>query len=507
MHRKDDDPESSSADLFDREQIRDYLGYVAGSVRRRRTLAAAIIAGIMVLALLALPTLPKTYHVEARLLAQKNPALSVRGDAQDAAAPTRGAVEAVRRRDNLVALIEATDLVRHWADHRAPSQRVIDALRSPFRRGEDEQDRIDALVEQLEKRLVAWTSDGTVSIAIDWPDARMASRLVDLAQQNLLETRYAQEITALSESIAILRSHAAILRGDVDDAVAALEKLRDKRQAAGSDGAVTGASTAPGSPGRPRAAPPTRRAAETRPEAEQIQVALNAKRRALDDLEEVRRHRLSELGIRLAEQRATYTDNHPVVIDLQQAIATLQAPSPQIKALRDEVATLRAEYERMSGSARGDAPGAPLGRSFAVAPPQLPGEILRLDQELREDKDPATVYARAELRDAMDKYAALSAQVQAAQIDLETAQAAFKYRYSVISPAKIPKRPVKPSVPLMLLAALVAAIVCSIVVVVVADVRSGRLCERWQIERLLDQPILGDVEVARLPAPRGHRVR
>ena len=501
MVQKDDDLDEGSAELFDRDQIRDYIAFVWGAVRRRRARVAAVISGIMALATLALAAWPRTYHVEAKLLAQKNPVLPVRGEGPDAAAPTRGAVETIRRRDNLVALIEATDLVHHWNDHRAPAQRWVDGLRRLLRGEEDPQEGIDAMVERLEKRLVTWTNEGTVTIAIDWPDAAMACRLVDIAQQNFLETRHAQEITALAESIAILRSHAANLRADVDDAVTALEELRDKQKAPRAEGAA-GAPPTGGASGRR----PTARRGEPSPELERLQATINAKRKALDDIEELRRRRLSEMQMRLAEQRATYTENHPVIIDLQQTIAALQVPSPPVKALRDEVASLRAEQERMGGDARrGDIAAAPGGGLGARGVPPLPSEILRLDQELREEKDPVTVYARGRLRDAMDKYGSLCEKVRASQIDLETAQAAFKYRYSVLTPAMVPRRPVKPSVPLVLLGALVVAIFGAVLVVVVADVRSGLLVERWQIERLLDRPILGDVAVPMLPRARGHR--
>jgi capsular polysaccharide biosynthesis protein len=111
------------------------------------------------------------------------------------------------------------------------------------------------------------------------------------------------------------------------------------------------------------------------------------------------------------------------------------------------------------------------------------------------------VYARGQLRDAMDKYAALRTQIQTAQIDLETAQAAFKYRYSVVTPAHLPRSPTKPNVPLVILAAFVAAVLCGLLFAVLADVRKGRLLERWQIERLLDRPILGEIALPRLEAP------
>jgi len=110
---------------------------------------------------------------------------------------------------------------------------------------------------------------------------------------------------------------------------------------------------------------------------------------------------------------------------------------------------VEAEYDRIASSAS-DAPvpaAAPgpvlttLAVNPAATPSQLPSDVLRLDLDLREDRDPGMVYARGQLRDAMDKYAALRTQIQTAQIDLETAQSCVKYRYSVVTPAHLPKSP------------------------------------------------------------------
>lgn len=500
MNRNDDDLNSDNADLFDRAQLRNYLRFTVGSLRRRRRLFVSVWASVVALTVAALFALPKTYHVESKLLAQRNQVLAVRGDGPDSVAPTRGAAETVQRRDNLVALIKSTDLIEHYRAHRAPAQRLADAVSRLLHGADTEQEELDGMVELLQKRLVVWTSDGTVSITLDWPDAKMAARLVDAAQQNFIEMRYASEITALSESTAIIRSHAASLTGDIDDAVAAVEKLRAAKQGPTADGAGSAAPRAP----VPRLA--IRGVPGTSPELAQLKLSIDAKQRALDDLEGARRHRLSELQTRIIEQRSTYTENHPIMVDMEQTAAALSVPSIQVKALTQEIAALREELERKSAAAKTEAPSDGAGSGPAVGfasggstPPQLPGEILRLDSELREDRDPASVYARGQLRDAMDKYSALRAQVQAAQIDLETAQAAFKYRYSVLTPAQVPKRPAKPNMPLLLLASFVAAFFAAVLVAVVADVRSGRLVERWQIERLLDRPILGEMVLSPLP--------
>ena len=99
------------------------------------------------------------------------------------------------------------------------------------------------------------------------------------------------------------------------------------------------------------------------------------------ETEELRRRRLSEAQVRLSEQRAQYTDAHPVIIDLQQTIAALEVPSPQIKALRAEVAALRSEQEKLGGEGGSASVAPPAEGSPRLAP--IPNDIVRLDEELR----------------------------------------------------------------------------------------------------------------------------
>jgi hypothetical protein len=493
MPIKDDLAEPANTDLFERDLVRNYVWFSLRAVRRHRLLVAAVFASMVGAAVVGLWALPKTYRVETKLFAQRSQVLAVRGDGPDAVAPTRGAVEVIERTDNLVAVIQSTDLIAHYQAHRAPAERARDSvLRLLSRTVETEQDRMDAMLEVLEKRLSVWTSEGTVTVALEWPDAEMACRLVNAIQQNFLETRYAQEITALAEASAIVNSHAATLRADIDDAVATIEALRgegspppkpSETDAAGGRSLVLVGRT-------PRAAPeplPESRAAVTRA----------AKQRAYDDLEESRRRRLADVQGRLLEQRSMYTDNHPTVVESRQALAALATESPQARALAQEIAVLRAEAElaRPEGEPDDDARKGPSYTLAPAASPRARSErpSVRLEDVLGEDRAPATVYARGRLRDAMDKYAALRAQLQSAEMDLQTAEAAFKYRYGVLVPAQMPRNPLKPSPLMVLLAASLAGALLSVLAALVADLRAGRLLERWQIERLLDRPILGEL--------------
>lgn len=514
MHGNDEEPAETpagGASLFDHrdgEKLRNYASFLMGSVRRHRLLVTAVFVSIVGATVGSFFVLPKTYHVETKALAQPNSALTVRGDGPGADSLTRAAADTVLRHENLLALIQETNLLQFTKEHRAPIQLARDAIFDALRtRKDSDAEKLDALVTRLERKLNVWTSDNgnavggsTVTIAIDWQDGPMACRLVDAAQRAFFDARYAREITALAESIEILRKHTTSLQEDIDIAVRSIEKMgapTDEPRAAPATAIA---------PARPRWLSTTRppvapRASGPSPELQQLQSQLDEKARAIQELEGLRRQRLSELQAHLAEARTTYTESHPTITNLKQSIAALSVDPPQLASLRQEVAALKAQYDSKEAPVS-DPPApaivwtvAPLPSTGGSAgtPPQVPGDVLHLALDLREDRDPGMVYARGQLRDAMDKYAALRAQIQTAQIDLEIAQAAFKYRYTVVTPAHLPKAPTVPNVPLVTSMAVLAGMLCALLLAVMTDIRRGRLLERWQIERLLDRPMLGDI--------------
>jgi uncharacterized protein involved in exopolysaccharide biosynthesis len=508
MQSNNAEPESSAVntslfDRRDRERARNYLSFVAGSVRRHILLVVAVFVSIVGATVASIYAFPKTYHVESKALVQPNAALTVRGDGPGADALTHVAGEIVLGRDNLVALVQQTDLVRYSRDHRAPLQRARDTIVRALRGREDtEAEQLDGEIKLLEKKFAVWTSESgsTVTIAIDWTDAPMACRLVDAAQKAFLDARYAREITALAESIGILSSHTASLKADIDDAVGGIERTHRGGDVAKSEAAPPMPSPRVVLPLAPR--PVALHVSGVDADLQPLRVEIQAKLQAIEGFEEVRRHRLSELQAQLAEARSTFTESHPVVSDLKQSIVGLSVEAPEVTTLRQEALSLKGEYDRKSAAI--DTPASSTGTqpfdnvlARVATPPQLPSDVLRLALDLREDRDPGMVYARGQLRDAMDKYASLRSQIQTAQIDLETAQAAFKYRYSVVTPARLPTSPTQPNVPEVLLAAVIAAIFWSLLFPVLVDIRAGRLLERWQIEHILGRPILGEITLPR----------
>lgn len=465
-------------ELIDLDKVRDYAVYVVHSVRRHPVLASSTFLGVLALTILGLLTFPKTYHVETELLAQRNlmmpalgnPSRAVPGEAD---APTRAAGETVRRHDNLVSLVKQTGLLDRWDNTRAPAVRFWDAVVRLLTGRPTEEERLDGLVEMLDKHLSVSASDRTVTIGIDWPDKQLAHQLVETALQNFLEARHAAEVGTIAEAISILERHAAEVQQSVDSALDDIKRLKLTTPLRASDIV-------------PLVTP---RATQTRQakvgEASEVRALLEGKRRAIRDLEEFRSKRVAELQAELGQQRQVYAEAHPTMVRLRQSVQAVSEESPQLAELRAQERELAAEYSQITGEQSTGSDG-----SLQAGPGRL-SEARRL---LGSASDaPAEEYAKARLRFAMNKYDSLLERLDAARIELDTARAAFKYRYSVIRPAELPKGAIKPKVPVVLALGLLAALMAAAGLAALVDLRSRRLVEPWQIERQLGLPVLGDL--------------
>ena len=465
----DDEP------IFDYQFLRELLGFVVRSVRRH--LALAIVSGLVVFGCAAstLKVLPRTWHVEAKLLAQRNSVINSLGNPSRSIgddAPTRAAQETVMRHDNLVSLIKQTGLIDNWANTRAPLLKLVDSIGTLIRGPRTDDEKVDALVGVLQKKLTVETGEGTVTILIDWTDAQMAYQLVETAQQNFLEARHVSEISAIAEAISILEGHAAEVRESINQIVEEMQRY-EQRQAKGG----------------PTAAPLRKRPGPSEQELAQLKVMLAAKRRAINDLDDFRRHRLAELQTQLTQQKAVFAESHPAVMNIQQSIDALSMESPQIQNLRREEQEMVGEYVRRGGKAADVSADAPEQMASG-----LPSETLTaVRREPARDASPELEFARSRLRFAINKYDSLLDRIEAARIELDAARAAFKYRYSVILPAQVPKDPTKPKPVMVLVGGLLAGLMMAFLSAALIDWRSGRVLERWQAERLLGIPVLGEV--------------
>jgi uncharacterized protein involved in exopolysaccharide biosynthesis len=474
-------PSSTSPDhdgeaLFNIAFARDLIAFAIGAVRRRRRIVLATFTGTLAMAMLALVFLPRSYEASVKLLAERNLVLPVlsnprRNLPREEDTPTRLANEAILNRSNLVAIVNAAGLAKQWSLSRPLAGRIKDRVTTLVFGPPKPEAITDALVGMLSRRLWVATTDGTVTIGVTWPDRNMTYRIVQSAQENFFEDRHAEELALISESISILEQHASDVNQDIRSSLDSMSRVR---------------ASLPGVDARPFVAS-IRRAAPA-PAVMTAQSRLEAVRRTIIDLEQFRSRRLAELQATLADQRNAFGSAHPAIENTQQMIRALGTDSPQLVQLRREEEELRVSLAQMGADASGPSAGSNTDPVMAMA--ALRGlERLQRDSVLNERLQ----YARSRLKMAVSSYEDLLSRIDAARIELETAGAAFKFKYGVISPAELPRSAVSPRPSRVLVGGFVLAIFLSVFVAVGLDIAAGRVQERWQVSRSIGLPVLAEV--------------
>jgi hypothetical protein len=466
---------TDSEELFDYALVGAWLRFALGSVRRHRRKAAVVFLGFFCLSLTTPFVLPKKWKTETEILVQRNQMDAVANPGPTSEdAPTRAASELIMRRDNLIALIKQTNLLEQYERGRPAPLLALDKLRRLASGPMTEEDKYEALISILEKRLTVTTdeSKGKVTISLTWADPLLSYRLVDALQQNFIESRHTIEVSSIAELITILEGHSAELR---DNITSTIEELRKATEPPASL-TPTGARPVP----TPRPGPD--------PEAVELESRIAAAAKAINDLEENRNRRLTELQGQLAEQVGVLGPSHPEIVNRRLSIEALQRDSPQIEALRREQKALR---ERLAAVvARRQAP--------EKAPPPAPAPINigegRSGAGPRED-DVGLAYLRNQQRIMSEKLEEMQGRIKDARIKLDIARAGFKNRYVIVQPARIPKKPASPPAVLFVAAGAVAGLLFGLVAAVLADVRAGQILEAWQIEKVLKLPLLGEVRL------------
>ena len=336
-------PPGEGPGLFEYAALRDYAAFTLRSLGRHKLLVIACFAGMLALVALALWAMPKTYRVEARILAQRNQVLGVISNPGllrpvELDAPTQAARETVLRWDNIVYLVDQTGLVDQYLRDLSPLGKARRWLmRTLTGREQSREDLIEDLAHTLESRLTVDVYGGIVRIVVYWSNAQTAYQLADAAMQNFIEARFASEMSVLGDAVAVLESHAATAQEEVTATTRRLAEL--EQSARSSSRASRRAQVASPSPGRDL-------------ERMRLVSQLEAKKRAVADLEEARDRRLAEAQLQLEQARSVYSDRHPVVLNLRETIATLSRPSPQIDALKAQVRDMDRELgERLPASA------------------------------------------------------------------------------------------------------------------------------------------------------------
>ena len=474
-------PRDDPGALIEWSRVRERLAFALGAVRRRPVLSAFCFLAVASLGPLSLAVMPRTYRVEAVVKASRNPVVSTLPDpvllrSFDSEDPANLARDAMLRRDSLAALCEETGLVERSRATRGPLSRLrawarelvtrfgeahpalpIPSLREPTR-----QERVDALVDALEKRLTisvpgaqpgapAGAAKDRVLVALEWPDAETAKVLVEAAVRRFFASRRETELSMGRNTFAILEGRAATVRQEIEAKVARIHELE--------------VAMLRGMPALSRTYRAPRGRVPQEEELARLRVSIESKKLALADDERLRGQRSEELRGELARERTVYGEEHPVIARTRDVLARLSAPSPRAEALRSEIAGLEQQFQRASERAA----------------------------RLVDDEDPALEYQRTELRLLMAQYTSIRDRLDGARVESAIAQAGFDRRYAFAVPPVLPRKPEWPKPALSLAASVLGGVLLALFVTAALDVRSGQILEPWQLERTLGLPVLGEM--------------
>jgi len=478
----------SAADAFDFAHARELVRSALRAPRRHPALCVLVFATTVAVCTLVAFAMPRTYQVDAKILTSRNLVMPSLGNPHravptDSDAPTRGAPEVIQHFDNLVAIAKEANLVDRWDAHRAVVLRLKDQAMRPFMGPQTEDVRLRAMVGLLETRLKVQADETTIKLSLQWDDPRLAYEIVALAQRNFLDGRSASEVSAISDTIAILEDKARKEREALGSALAEVARLSPRPVPMPVKVTTTWRAPAPHTPAATTPEPAN--------ESNALAAELEKKRLAIRAIDEPRQRTLAELRAKLGDLQLTYAPAHPSVILLQKQIAAAMVEPPELAALKAEEAALLSKTAALA-EPPSPTPAAPAGKptvttSTTVAPPSPQPTVTH-------DDPPELVVAREKLHATTFEYQELTSRIDAARIELETAKAAFKYRYLVVQPPEIPRRPIKPNAPLIIVGGVLFGAILALGLAIAKDVAGGRFIEPWQVRRRVGLPMLAEVD-------------
>jgi hypothetical protein len=461
-------PERDSSGIIDWPSVREHLGFALRATGRRPIVAALCFLAVASIGPLSLKVMPKVYRVEATVTAARNPVIStlaypVLQRSFESDDPAQAAHDAIMRRDNLEAIAKETDLVARFERTRSPIGQLRDRLKIAVSgRPPTPEEKFEAMIERLEKRLTidvpgaapgasAAAAKDKVVLAVEWPDAETAKLLVETAARRFFEGRRERELSMVRDAMGVLEVHAASIQSEVEAKVKKVHALEV--------GLVRNQTALSHSDRGQRGRVPQE---ET---LARLRANLEAKKIASAEIERFRQQRGQELREELARQRSAYSEKHPDVVRTRKLLDSVSEPPAQLGTLRSDIAELEQQLEQASATV----------------------------SRLVDDENPSLEYARTELRLLLTQYSTIRDRIDGAKVEMKAAEAGFEHRYGFTVPPRIPRKPIGPIPVLALVAGVLGGLVLALFTVTALDARSGRLLERWQVERVLGVRVLGEL--------------
>jgi uncharacterized protein involved in exopolysaccharide biosynthesis len=206
-------PHHDDGQLFDVEQAKLWVGFIARSALRHK-IRFLTAAGLVFLATLgAFLSTQKRFAADTVFVAQpdRTPTVTNPGVAidKDITNPTLNVEGFVKSEANLRRLITETQATSTWEANEAPLARllrtsVFERIGGPM----SDADREAAALRSLRQNLSVDVEDDTITISLVWPDEAKAIQLVNQARENFLEDRRQAELGQFENALEIVQAEA-----------------------------------------------------------------------------------------------------------------------------------------------------------------------------------------------------------------------------------------------------------------------------------------------------------
>jgi uncharacterized protein involved in exopolysaccharide biosynthesis len=383
---------------------------------------------------------PRMYSAETRLLVRTNPVMPALAHPKRAVPVmenlTQSAGELVHNRQSIVTMIERFDLLARWDRDRPPALRLKDWVMASISGPVNDEARMEALIEVVARRVTVTVEDQTIRVRAAWTDPKTTLDLANGALDAFLAGRRRIDVDAIAETYTILEQSAEAMRVDLEQRVSAAELA-----------ARVASSVRPSAPVVDRAVPAVRPDPLAAPRTR----VLDARARVTTLAEQHAAQRRT-LEASLADLLTRATDRHPDVVTLRRQVAASAEEPEALRTARVEASEAWRAFVAGGGSEI-DLAGPAVVVPVAAVRSDAGVNVTRILEE-----DGATLYSRSLLKSSIAAYQDLLERLGNTRLELETAKAAFDFKYTVIVPARLPKKADSPNGLVLMVAAMVAGV-------------------------------------------------
>ena len=477
------------------------LNFIKNAVFRHKLILIMSIILVSAMVYGVIKIMPRSYQVSSKVLIHASTTISRLARTGTDLNPREGLfglIELLKSQENLEGIVDDAGLVEKWKKTRYGIRKKKDEIFTKLFGPPTDEDIRDMLVTKMDRALYADFSGGVLVLSVEWEDPWVALEVHKVVLNRFFEHRRSRELGEIRETIRLLTEKHK-------HALSELQKIIERSRILVSEKAELENQQETSKPVQTRSSVVTARArtpvglsADEKEELERVSAELKSVQSEIERAQVDYKRRLAAEQDKLAQYQTQYGPQHPEIIKTKRYIELLSAQRPVPDSLLNKQRTLESLVMKLQSPAAArtevETPRRRISRASAAVVDKS-----KKDSEVPSERELADLLFESELmnseyRDAEDDVNRLKTQLQNALLEQDATEAAFAYRYRLIKPPSFPLHPSKPKGKQLMAAGVLLSVILGIALAVFVDVRSGIVLESWQVEKIVNIPLLGEIE-------------